>query len=70
MPSMTRYSYKRRVAAGRSLFWFKVFWISEVAIGGLSGVLIAALLLEWRSGPGHPFYVSIRAALAAVFGVE
>ena len=70
MHNMTRIRYRRRVTAQRARLWLKAFAVFEAAVGGLSGVLIGALVIECLAGPGHPYYVGIRAALAAVFGVE
>ena len=43
--------------------WFSVS-------GAMSGVLLAAIILEEVAGPGHPYYLGIKKVLGSIFGVD
>ena len=68
-PYLARRLYQRRHARRRqritAILWAG-FIAAEVAIGGASGILIGALILDWIR-PGHPVYLAIHDFIHSIF---
>lgn len=49
--------------------WLQCWIVSQVILGGLSGILIGALIVKWHAGPGHPIYRGVQGVLRQLLGV-
>lgn len=45
---------------------YTISMIFETVVGGLSGILLAAIILN-EIQPGHPFYIGIQSFLRGIF---